>query len=167
MSCFSFLLFAVPYIFRLYESKRAFRAALCDSFNTPEALKVLRDLVSRVNVYLNSRKKLNIALVEQSASWVGQMLRMFGLGEGHQLELGWGSEETEGSGVNVRATLLSLCYTYRYSNSEQTCLCHTSEPFPRLEMASGDWPSPRVMMRSRRYSSSATVFATTIWYLWA
>ncbi|KAF8550855.1 cysteinyl-tRNA synthetase [Imleria badia] len=79
----------------LNESKLAFRSALCDSFNTPEALKILRDLVSRTNVYINTRgKSLNVALVEQSATWVGNMLRMFGLGEGEKLELGWGQETT-------------------------------------------------------------------------
>jgi len=80
----------------------AFRDALCDSFNTPEALRILRELVSRTNVYLNSRgKALNMAVVEQSARWVGQMLRMFGLGEGEREELGWGTEQGDGSGVNV------------------------------------------------------------------
>ncbi|KAH0828186.1 hypothetical protein J3R83DRAFT_3889 [Lanmaoa asiatica] len=77
----------------LNESKLAFRSALCDSFNTPEGLKILRDLVSRTNVYINTRtKSLNVVLVEQSARWVGDMLRMFGLGEGGKLELGWGQE---------------------------------------------------------------------------
>ncbi|KAF8445055.1 cysteinyl-tRNA synthetase [Boletus edulis BED1] len=77
------------------ESKLAFRAALCDSFNTPEALRILRELISRTNVYISTRtKSINIALVEQSARWIGNMLRMFGLGEGEKLELGWGQETT-------------------------------------------------------------------------
>lgn len=80
----------------------AFRDALCDSFNTPEALRIIRDLVSRTNVYINSQGKvLNVAVIEQSARWVGQMLRMFGLGEGENEELGWGTEQEGGSGVNV------------------------------------------------------------------
>ncbi|KAH7889094.1 tRNA synthetases class I (C) catalytic domain-containing protein [Phlebopus sp. FC_14] len=77
----------------IYESRLAFRIALCDSFNTPEALKILRDLVSRTNIYINSRGKLlNVGLVEQSARWVGDMLRMFGLGEGEKSDVGWGQE---------------------------------------------------------------------------
>lgn len=91
----------------LSRSKMAFRDALCDSFNTPEALRILRELVSRTNVYLNSRgKALNMAVVEQSARWVGQMLRMFGLGEGEREELGWGTEQGDGSGVNRDEILL-------------------------------------------------------------
>lgn len=88
---------------RLDESKLAFRSALCDSFNTPEALKILRDLVSRTNVYMNScGKNLNVGMIERSAQWVGDMLRMFGLGEGEKLELGWGQETTnDGNAVNV------------------------------------------------------------------
>ncbi|KAL4078187.1 tRNA synthetases class I (C) catalytic domain-containing protein [Scleroderma yunnanense] len=92
----------------LSQSKMAFRDALCDSFNTPEALRILRDLISQTNVYINSRgKALNVALVEQSAHWVGQMLRMFGLGEGKREELGWGTEqEGNGSDVNREEVLM-------------------------------------------------------------
>jgi len=91
----------------LNESKLAFRAALCDSFNTPEALRVLRDLVSRTNIYINTRaKSINVALVEQSARWVGDMLRMFGLGEGEKLELGWGQETTGDADSGNREELL-------------------------------------------------------------
>ncbi|KIK24834.1 hypothetical protein PISMIDRAFT_677956 [Pisolithus microcarpus 441] len=91
----------------LYQSKLSFRAALCDSFNTPDALKVLRDLVSRTNIYINSRgKALNVGLVDQSARWVGQMLRMFGLGEGDEPDLGWGTEQNVVGGVNREEVLM-------------------------------------------------------------
>ncbi|KAI6037594.1 tRNA synthetases class I (C) catalytic domain-containing protein [Pisolithus marmoratus] len=91
----------------LYQSKLSFRAVLCDSFNTPEALRILRDLVSRTNVYINSRgKSLNVGVVEQSARWVGQMLRMFGLGEGDEPDLGWGAEQTVNDGVNREEVLM-------------------------------------------------------------
>jgi len=94
----------------LYDSKSAFRAALCDSFNTPEALKVLRDQVSRVNIYLNRPgRKINVSVVEQSARWIGDMLRMFGLGEGQTSEIGWGQEDEGAGGANVR-TLFYLGY---------------------------------------------------------
>jgi cysteinyl-tRNA synthetase len=67
----------------LEKAQADFRAALCDSFNTPVALDVLRDLVSKTNVYINSSgKALNVGVVTRVARWVGDMLRMFGLGEG-------------------------------------------------------------------------------------
>lgn len=91
----------------LYQSKLSFRAALSDSFNTPEALKVLRDLVSRTNIYINSRGKLlNVGVVEQSARWVGQMLHMFGLGEGYEPDLGWGTEQNKNGGANREGVLM-------------------------------------------------------------
>jgi cysteinyl-tRNA synthetase len=78
------------------------RTALSDSFNTPVALDVLRDLVSKSNVYINARgKDLNIDLVERVARWVGDMLRMFGLGEGGSDEIGWGELRAEGESANV------------------------------------------------------------------
>lgn len=71
--------------------------ALCDSFNTPVALDVLRDIVSKTNVYINSSgAALNIAVVTRVARWVGDMLRMFGLGEGarQEGEIGWGQDRS-------------------------------------------------------------------------
>lgn len=59
------------------------------------ALDILRELVSKTNVYINSRgKNINARLVEGVARWTGQMLRMFGLGEGESSEIGWGQERT-------------------------------------------------------------------------
>ena len=86
------------------QSQFAFREALCDSFNTPAAVDVLRDLISRTNVYINSRGKLlNITLIQNIAQWVGNMLRMFGLGEGEKTELGWGQQDETGGNVDVRS----------------------------------------------------------------
>ncbi|KAF8902901.1 tRNA synthetases class I (C) catalytic domain-containing protein, partial [Gymnopilus junonius] len=95
---------------RLYESQAAFREALCDSFNTPAALDILRDLVSRTNVYINSRgRALNVNLVKNIAEWVGKMLRMFGLGEGESYEIGWGQlDEAGGSGNREEILMPSL-----------------------------------------------------------
>jgi cysteinyl-tRNA synthetase len=82
-------------LFRLNESKLAFRVALCDS------------LVSRTNIYINTRRQsLNVALVEQSARWTGDMLRMFGLDEREKLELGWGQETV--SDANVTNVSISI-----------------------------------------------------------
>lgn len=43
----------------------------------------------------------NIKLVERSARWVGQMLRMFGLGEGESSEIGWGQERSAQDNFDV------------------------------------------------------------------
>ena len=87
---------------RLYESQVLFREALCDSFNTPAAVDTLRELVSKTNVYINSRgRALNVGLVKNIAEWVGRMLRMFGLGEGENHEIGWGQLDESGGRANV------------------------------------------------------------------
>jgi cysteinyl-tRNA synthetase len=93
---------------RVYDAQSAFHAALCDSFNTPEALDVLRKLMSLVNVYINQKgKNAHLQVVEHAAGWVGKMLRMFGLGEGNDEELGWGQAISEGVNVNVCLQLLN------------------------------------------------------------
>ncbi|KAG6866398.1 hypothetical protein C0991_004683 [Blastosporella zonata] len=90
-----------------HESQSKFRAALCDSFNTPAALDILRDLVSKTNVYINSRgKNLNVGVVENCARWIGRMLRMFGLGEGENQEIGWGQGDHESESINREEVLM-------------------------------------------------------------
>ncbi|KAI0305388.1 tRNA synthetases class I (C) catalytic domain-containing protein [Multifurca ochricompacta] len=82
----------------LCQAQDRFREALCDSFDTPSAVNVLRDLISRTNVYINSRaNELDVSVVERVGRWVGGMLRMFGLGEGDPTDLGWGQPSQDGS----------------------------------------------------------------------
>lgn len=125
----------------LYESQSAFRATLCDSFNTPGALDVLRDLVSRTNVYINTRGKgLNVALVENIARWVGQQLRIFGLGEGESSEIGWGQDDQGDGDINV----WSLHVHFRISadvkgSSAKKFLCLIFAHCLRSEMVSDGW----------------------------
>ncbi|KAI0633558.1 tRNA synthetases class I (C) catalytic domain-containing protein [Trametes polyzona] len=97
----------------LHASQDAFRAALCDSFNTPEAINVLRELVSKTNVYLKTPGgNLEIGLVQRVARWVGNMLRMFGLGEGESQEIGWGQERSASEGsVNREEVLMPYLRT--------------------------------------------------------
>lgn len=101
---------------------------------------VLRDLVSRTNVYINSRgKDLNVDLVERVARWVGDMLRMFGLGEGETSEIGWGQEQGDGpSAVNV---------------SVESCL--PDNALPKIEVMLTDLPQrEEVLMPYLRVLSS-------------
>ncbi|KAF8592622.1 cysteinyl-tRNA synthetase [Ramaria rubella] len=82
----------------LVNAQLAFRVALCDSFNTPQALDVLLKLVSRANIYIaQASGKPNVSVLESIAHWASRMLRMFGLGEGPQIEgtFGWGDSIPE------------------------------------------------------------------------
>ncbi|KAK8869958.1 cysteine-tRNA ligase [Kwoniella newhampshirensis] len=86
----------------LHNAQYDFRAALCDSFNTPAALQVLLDLIAKVNIYLSTRgREYNIAPVVNIAQWITRMLKMFGLGEGGPVSdasaIGWGKEGDEGA----------------------------------------------------------------------
>lgn len=78
---------------------------------------MLRDLVSKTNVYINSRgKNLNVGVVESTARWIGKMLRMFGLGEGDQSEIGWGQDNHGNETVNVRPLFL---HTYSFNSHQE------------------------------------------------
>ncbi|KAJ3491237.1 hypothetical protein NLI96_g842 [Meripilus lineatus] len=92
---------------KLHQSQAALHAALCDSFNTPEAINVIRDLVASTNIYITTRgANLDVSVVERIARWTGQMLRMFGLGEGESSEIGWGQELSPGEASVNREEIL-------------------------------------------------------------
>lgn len=88
-----------------HETQTSFRAALCDSFNTPLAFEILLKLVSRTNIYINTQGHIPDAeVVECIAHCVVRMLRVFGLGEGDaaswEVEIWWGKEQASSS-INV------------------------------------------------------------------
>lgn len=93
----------------LHKTQHEFRVALSDSFNTPDALARLVDLVSRTNIYISrGRKEVNIGVIKNVAVWVTKMLRMFGLADGADNGgIGWGrasaNGETESFDVSYRA----------------------------------------------------------------
>ncbi|TNY18040.1 tRNA synthetases class I (C) catalytic domain-containing protein [Rhodotorula diobovata] len=102
---------------KLESAQLAFRAALCDSFDTPTALQTVLDLVSQTNIYLSrGRSSTNVRAVLAVSEWVTRMLRMFGLGEGSPVEgptgervVGWGTAPEPGqedAGVDRDAVLM-------------------------------------------------------------
>ncbi|KAI0645882.1 tRNA synthetases class I (C) catalytic domain-containing protein [Trametes meyenii] len=124
----------------LHASQDAFRAALCDSFNTPEAINILRELVSKTNVYLKTPGgNLEIGLVQRVARWVGDMLRMFGLGEGETQGIGWGQERSADEGsINREEILMPYLRT----------LSSFRDGVRRLAIAKGDGALKDILMLS-------------------
>lgn len=109
---------------------------------------MLRDLVSRTNVYINSRgKDLEVGVVVRVASWVGKMLRVFGLGEGETSEIGWGQERHAGEeSVDVRTpptAVLSLerqHTEHRFDCSARRFSYRTFARYPRSVTECEAWP---------------------------
>ncbi|CAE6444713.1 unnamed protein product [Rhizoctonia solani] len=91
----------------LAQTQHAYRVALCDSFNTPEAMQRVLELVSRANVYVaRGRSRVNVGVVAHIARWVTEALRVFGLGGDPLGTIGWGTDgDNQESSVN-RETLL-------------------------------------------------------------
>ena len=95
----------------LTTAQREFREAMCDSFDTPRGMEILLQLVSKANVYEKTRERrtdVNVGVLEAVARYVGDMLKMLGLGEGSGSsdELGWGDAEQGGSGGAKRDEML-------------------------------------------------------------
>jgi len=92
-----------------------FRIALCDSFNTPQAVQVLLEIIAKVNIYFTTRgREYNIEPVVTIAQWVTRMLKMFGLGEaggsdiGGSSSIGWGQAGEDGSPADVSCSVVDF-----------------------------------------------------------
>ena len=140
---------------RLYQAQDKFREALCDSFDTPAAINVLRDLVSRTNVYINSRaNELDVGVVERVARWVGNMFRMFGLGEGDPSELGWGQASQDGSpSLNVSRARHHNHLSHQLTNthSVKRLSCRIYGSYLLSGMVSGSSLSRKVTAQRRKF----------------
>jgi cysteinyl-tRNA synthetase len=68
-------------------------AALCDSFNTPQAMQVILDLISATNIYMSATPSLSV--VKEVARWVTRIVNMFGLDSNSSPDpIGWTTEAT-------------------------------------------------------------------------
>nr|CAG8571770.1 15961_t:CDS:10 [Entrophospora candida] len=96
----------------LYEKQLSIDEALCDSFNTPNAMNEILELINKTNVYLSSgRKKINMNVVETIAKFITKILRIFGLVENQSLdEIGFGSSSLVSSGQEKNTEDIILPY---------------------------------------------------------
>ncbi|EMC94126.1 hypothetical protein BAUCODRAFT_74977 [Baudoinia panamericana UAMH 10762] len=70
----------------LAEAKRKFHDALCDSFDTPTAMRIISDLITLYNTQKHNPDTLSLEL----GRWVTEMVVMFGLDAQHKSgDLGW------------------------------------------------------------------------------
>lgn len=93
-----------------HKAQYEFRVALCDSFNTAQAINVLLALVGQVNLYFSARgPAYNIQPIRTIAQWITRILNMFGLGEGAAVSsstaIGWGKAGDSGAASDLEAEL--------------------------------------------------------------
>lgn len=124
----------------LRDTQQSFRKAMSDSFDTPTGISALIDLISKANVYERSRSRaeVNVSVVEAVAQYVGDMLRMLGLGEGavREGDIGWGeSVKGEGESDGIDREELLIPYLRALSNFRDAvrALANVKEGTPREE----------------------------------
>lgn len=64
---------------QLLKARADVRVALCDDFNTPDALKVLRDLVNTLNKYMRDVASPPVFLLRACVDFISEILEVFGL----------------------------------------------------------------------------------------
>ncbi|KAI8586228.1 tRNA synthetases class I (C) catalytic domain-containing protein [Geranomyces variabilis] len=90
---------------RFRESQNAIHAALCDSFNTPQAFVHIRELVGHANQYYQrnaGKAALNADLLAKVAQYLTKLMRTFGVFPDANPAIGSGS----GGGKNLEDELL-------------------------------------------------------------
>lgn len=119
----------------LHQAQYDFRAALCDSFNTPDAISVLTSLVGSSNAYLSTRPRpKNIDPLRIVAEWLTRMLRMLGLGEGTAVNqegaIGWGEVSADSDSAVDVSYLVLVCYVMstELKNVAAGCNSHAIPP---------------------------------------
>ncbi|TPX32432.1 cysteine---tRNA ligase [Synchytrium microbalum] len=68
----------------LKSSQMTVHAALCDSFDTPEAIRAISDLIGAGNIYISAKAKdknarVNPDILEKTTRYVNRMLKTFGI----------------------------------------------------------------------------------------
>ncbi len=81
-------------------------AALADSFDTPVAMRIILEIISKVNIHKDAHKAdADLATIEAIARWVTKMVGIFGLDADAQIPyegLGWAAA---GSSLDIEATV--------------------------------------------------------------
>lgn len=85
----------------LNEAKTGVNAAFCDNLSTPQALKVISELVTKTNTYIvTSGSDLRIDPILQVTYWITRILNIIGL-QSRSDNLGWDDRDaTDGSSSN-------------------------------------------------------------------
>ncbi|KAG5518713.1 hypothetical protein PMAC_002682 [Pneumocystis sp. 'macacae'] len=64
----------------LYKAQESLHSALCDNFNTPAALDIILDLITKTNKYISQAQiNVNILIITNISKWISNILKIFGL----------------------------------------------------------------------------------------
>lgn len=102
----------------LDQAKTDLHAAFCDNLSSPQAIKIITDLVSKANLYIvNSGSELRITSVLNITKWVCKNLRILGF-KIRSDELGWidessGSDSGSNSIEDVAMPFVKVLSTFR------------------------------------------------------
>ncbi|XP_048585509.1 cysteine--tRNA ligase, cytoplasmic-like isoform X2 [Nematostella vectensis] len=124
---------------KFHEKKDGVHQALCDSIDTPGALRHMQDLVKLSNIYISNKKQRNESankqLLEGVAKYITQMLKIFGANEGVQL-IGFGSavQQSGGNQEEVALPYVQLLADFR----EDIRAIAREEKVPRILKACDD-----------------------------
>lgn len=95
------------------EAKNSIHLALCDNVDTRAVLDVIRDLVGHCNVYIrdhNADGTLNILLLKRIATYITDILHIFGVINGPRGGIGFPVDS--GKSVDVSFTSQNNSYLY-------------------------------------------------------
>jgi len=99
--------------------------ALCNSFDTPQALRVVDELISKANINMKSTTDLDVPGLEKIARWVTKMVGIFGLDANASPPydgLGWANEKTDVSDSNLTPDQIVAPYAAVHSKVKQQVL---------------------------------------------
>ncbi|KAL2754863.1 hypothetical protein ACRALDRAFT_1064644 [Sodiomyces alcalophilus JCM 7366] len=116
----------------LKKAQGEMHAALSNSFDTPQAMRIIQELVGTANNYLTSEASL--PALEAVSRWITKMVGIFGLDENAQAPydgLGWASKPQDAS-VDLKEALRSHASAYQKVVADIKALNLTSDSLSAL-----------------------------------
>ncbi|UZJ55391.1 hypothetical protein CBS101457_004711 [Exobasidium rhododendri] len=119
----------------LAQAQIDFRRAMCDNFDTSKGVAILLEVISKTNVYSRGRSTVNVGVLEAVARYVGDMLRMLGLGEGvvREGDVGWGeAAKADGESVDREEILMPYLRALSSFRDSIRALARNKAPYTEI-----------------------------------
>jgi cysteinyl-tRNA synthetase len=119
----------------LEKAQSDMRTALSNSFDTPQALLIIADLISKANIHINTHKSdMDIRGLEEVARWITKIVGIFGLDANATPPyngLGWASSASNAN-LSPKAAVEPYALVHQKVKSEVQSLSLHSEVLDKL-----------------------------------
>lgn len=123
-----------PLLAELEKAKKDMHAALSNSFDTPQAMRIIQDLIGSANTLSSGRAEEYLPALKKLAEWITEIVGIFGLDEHARPPyngLGWAAKPLEDS-ADPKEALSGLAKAYETVSADVKALNLSSDSIDTL-----------------------------------